>query len=604
MLNHEKDGRRFSPEQEKIASKIGQLYYNFYLRNAETRYLLESYTFYQAIHSRHYFQDASNNLLLACKELHFFARYIVVCLLLNKREDAYSLLQEFQAQVTSYLMKYKPQDAAEWQAVVTEVDVFLHADVAIPLPRSPGQPMLFKPNLRCQIDGPIASLAPHIQRIKEVIFVAAQDGQVKIAELPLDSYRMMQTLEWHDARLDGKVAQNLSASDHGSVLSHSNDITSLRSSLNGLAGVVTKLSASSLSSLSMPNPALRVNAVAVSHSNGGTSPRGGRLDFKAGDLPAIAATHPNPAKHLIYRPNTTALLNIIVTSVVAMAYDDILLLHLSADGPDVSILDGTLMSDTQCPPRTPLEVRDGAGAGGSGGGGAEPRQPRQPQAGLQVLPDTQGCEEIRALHLNPSFDCTRLAADELFQPEDILPFTRRQILLIVDSDISTEFKGLQGREVGRPLLCLMSATALAPGLEADMEKVGSLFSMALSCPLMAMCTVCGERNPSLQELECLQTTIDSALVQIGEALLPELPTSPWGRAFDDVLLRQHILRFILFRAAMDMLPSTTDRPELVPSCYPPMPEVVDPDGDLMPQLLMHIERVFAVNRARRKQVST
>lgn len=36
----------------EIASKIGQLYYNFYLRNAETRYLLESYTFYQAIHSR------------------------------------------------------------------------------------------------------------------------------------------------------------------------------------------------------------------------------------------------------------------------------------------------------------------------------------------------------------------------------------------------------------------------------------------------------------------------------------------------------------------------------------------------------------------------
>lgn len=61
--------------------------------------------------------------------------------------------------------------------------------------------------------------------------------QVKIAELPLDSYRMMQTLEWHDARLDGRAAQHLSAFDHSSVLSHSNDTTSLRSSLNGLAGV-------------------------------------------------------------------------------------------------------------------------------------------------------------------------------------------------------------------------------------------------------------------------------------------------------------------------------------------------------------------------------
>lgn len=65
---------------------------------------------------------------------------------------------------------------------------------------------------------------------------------------------------------------------------------------------VTKLSASSLSTLSLPNPALRINAVAVSTSNGGNSPRGdrGMLDFKPNEM-AISSTHPNPAKHLIYR---------------------------------------------------------------------------------------------------------------------------------------------------------------------------------------------------------------------------------------------------------------------------------------------------------------
>jgi hypothetical protein len=42
-----------------IASKIGQLYYNYYLRTSEIRFLHESYVFYEAIRSRSYFAQAS-----------------------------------------------------------------------------------------------------------------------------------------------------------------------------------------------------------------------------------------------------------------------------------------------------------------------------------------------------------------------------------------------------------------------------------------------------------------------------------------------------------------------------------------------------------------
>lgn len=35
-----------------IASKIGQLYYNYYLRTSEIRFLHEAYVFYEAIRSR------------------------------------------------------------------------------------------------------------------------------------------------------------------------------------------------------------------------------------------------------------------------------------------------------------------------------------------------------------------------------------------------------------------------------------------------------------------------------------------------------------------------------------------------------------------------
>ena len=42
----------------EIASKIGQLYFNYYLRTSEARFLVEAFTFYDAIRRRQYFLTA------------------------------------------------------------------------------------------------------------------------------------------------------------------------------------------------------------------------------------------------------------------------------------------------------------------------------------------------------------------------------------------------------------------------------------------------------------------------------------------------------------------------------------------------------------------
>ena len=39
----------------EIASKIGQLYYHYYLRTSETNYLNEAFSFYSAIRARSYY---------------------------------------------------------------------------------------------------------------------------------------------------------------------------------------------------------------------------------------------------------------------------------------------------------------------------------------------------------------------------------------------------------------------------------------------------------------------------------------------------------------------------------------------------------------------
>merc|ERR1711959_101055 len=70
----------------EIASKIGQLYYHYYLRTSEALYLQESFVFYDAIRSRLYFKDIleQRNASLVIKKLRYFARFVVVCLLLDR----------------------------------------------------------------------------------------------------------------------------------------------------------------------------------------------------------------------------------------------------------------------------------------------------------------------------------------------------------------------------------------------------------------------------------------------------------------------------------------------------------------------------------------
>lgn len=62
----------------ELASKIGQLYYHYYLRTSETNYLYESYTFYEAIDSRMYFKDVleTQQPALMIRKLRYYAVFI------------------------------------------------------------------------------------------------------------------------------------------------------------------------------------------------------------------------------------------------------------------------------------------------------------------------------------------------------------------------------------------------------------------------------------------------------------------------------------------------------------------------------------------------
>jgi hypothetical protein len=58
------------------------------------------------------------------KKLRYYARFTVVCLLLNNRDVISTLKEELSALVKEYIATFRPQDAAEWQLVVQEISAF------------------------------------------------------------------------------------------------------------------------------------------------------------------------------------------------------------------------------------------------------------------------------------------------------------------------------------------------------------------------------------------------------------------------------------------------------------------------------------------------
>eukprot|EP01103_Thecamoeba_quadrilineata_P016025 TRINITY_DN523_c0_g1_i2.p1 TRINITY_DN523_c0_g1~~TRINITY_DN523_c0_g1_i2.p1 ORF type:complete len:308 (+),score=50.66 TRINITY_DN523_c0_g1_i2:1092-2015(+) len=181
----------------EIASKIGQLYYHFYLRTSETNYLYEAYIFYDAIRTRGYFKDVleTKNASLMVKKLRFYARFIVVCLLLNKRVIVRELVDDLQKFVDDYIKTYRPTDTQEWQFVLQEITLFLQAENTLQITNRPKN----APAFSYRIKPSTSKLCPYdpINRLKlqEAVLVGNYQQQVKFSELTLDMFRLMQALE-------------------------------------------------------------------------------------------------------------------------------------------------------------------------------------------------------------------------------------------------------------------------------------------------------------------------------------------------------------------------------------------------------------------------
>jgi len=148
-------------------------------------------------------------------------------------------------------------------------------------------------------------------------------------------------------------------------------------------------------------------------------------------------------------------------------------------------------------------------------------------------------------------------------PSDLVPLTRKPLVVIVDSDNSHVFLELaeEERRFGQPLVILMSPETLNyGGSSASSSQMtssrGSIFSLFLHCPLAGLCAVAGVKSLTLSTWNQLEHLLNIFFSEVFEKVKSEFSEERnWEvylKLFGDDFLRLIILRFLFCQLVFEM----------------------------------------------------
>ncbi|KAL5200840.1 hypothetical protein ABZP36_035194 [Zizania latifolia] len=508
----------------EVASRIGQLYYARYLRTAEPRSLVGAYVFYEAIYSRGYFAaaaqagggDKHQGLLIRYKELRFIARFLVVAMLMRRAEAADHLVGRLRSLVEETKSAYPKTNFKEWKQVLQELGRFLKADGAYKGSRS-----LRYDNLFDSYPSNLASIArfhsKRVLKLKEAVLTSYHRNEVKFTELTLDTFRMLQCLEWEPTGSYQIAAKELT--ENGTV-----------SDQSGPSGLID----------------IHLSA-----------------EISDGSLPS------NPQKAIIYHPAVSHLLAVLATICEELSQDSILLIYLSASGfTEQSINCQKYASSSSSYARV-----------------------------TSVYPVDKPNSNISSdnhLWLGPRGS----GGPNNLYPEDLIPFTRYPLFLVIDSENSHAFKVIHNSEKGEPAALLLSPRIASAMPGAESTGNGSQFTYFLTAPMQAFCQLAGITSEIDSDTYTnAENILLSALEQYEGILCTSVGlNNVWGQILPDPFLRRLILRFIFCRAVIFYF-HPEENGEHLPTCLPSLPESVSPNSEaIKAPILMLAENLVVSNR--------
>lgn len=487
----------------EIAARIAHLYYSQYQRTSDTALLSEAFVFYHAVLDRAYFLD--DHLGASTKHLRFLARFLLVALILGRRAQTVPRLA---GQIRTLLDESKKTlqeaDYREWKHVAQEIMRFLKADSPFMNMRPLRYSYAFDPPPET-----LPTIPPTVKKrgllLSDAMLCSYYHNEVKFTDLTLDTFRMLQCLEWEPC---GSFAQNNGYSAHDeSGQNHPNLLKDLRD----------------------------------------------------------AALPPNPLKTVLYRPSVPHFLTVLATKCEELPLNAMMLIYLSAAGEVGSSGLGPDTSERVVNSFSKFDISN--------------------TRAITSKEDNEPCLWL---------GCREGEGSNCIYPCDLIPFTRRHLFLVIDSNISYAFKSIHGAEKGETAAMLLSPSSrsCAVGFSGDSTRQsGSQFTMFLTAPLQAFCFLIGNNrlDSDKDSYNKAEELLSLSLNEWATTLVASTSLDPvWVEVLGDPLLRRLLLRFIFCRATLSLLKASNDKAECLPSCVPPLPESVGGESMLSQCCVMRV----------------
>ncbi|KAJ8471318.1 hypothetical protein OPV22_025661 [Ensete ventricosum] len=513
-----------------IASRIGQLYYVQSQRTSEVRFLLEAYVFYEAIVSRGYFEVAraasAPDLTLRYKELRFYVRFLIVALLLNRTDEVRQLADRFRALVEESKAAFPATNFKEWKQVAQEISRFLKADASSKISRPLRYNVMFDAH---------PSSVPHIARfhanralrLQDALLTSYRRNEIKLAELTLDTFRMLQCLEWEPSGSSYQLPKKESC-ENGAF------------SDRGTSGLID------------------INLAA---------------DLMDPDLP------PNPRKAVIYHPSVSHLLAVTATICEELSSDNILLIYISASGK------------TDCSVASQKDFH-----GKSSNSSKANHASRKKDSSLSQPAADDTLNSNTNLRSYVCLGSQGTGGSNNLYPEDLVPFTRKPLFLIIDSENSQAFKTIHGAERGETSALLLSHEKLLSVSDTGLTSSGSQFTYFLTAPLQAFYQLVGLSSDMEDDAYSnAESLLSSALAEWEVALRTSISLDQvWAQVLSDPFLRRLILRFIFCRSVISLFCSSGGSAGHLPECLPRLPESLSPESAVTQIYIHHLAERLGV----------
>ena len=119
----------------------------------------------------------------------------MVCLVLNRRKMVHQLVSQLKMLVDECKRTFQEVDFKEWKLVVQEIVRFLKADTAFMNTKPSRYSLVLDPSPNCLPQVSI-SIRKRNLRLHDAILSRYHRNEVKFLELTLNTFKMLQCLEW------------------------------------------------------------------------------------------------------------------------------------------------------------------------------------------------------------------------------------------------------------------------------------------------------------------------------------------------------------------------------------------------------------------------